>query len=131
MLVRSHEGCATITSMTIDLVMRPKRKRPVGEPCCEPLAHPAVSAPEAERLAAIAKALSDPVRLQIVDVLRSHAGEVCVCELQPLFDISQSTLSHHLKKLRDAGVVGVERRGLWAYYYVHPESLKELRAWLS
>ena len=93
--------------------------------------HPAVSAADAERLAAIAKALSDPVRLQIVDVLRSHAGEVCVCELQPLFDISQPTLSHHLKTLRDAGVVGVERRGLWAYYYVHPESLEEIRAWLS
>lgn len=111
--------------------MAPKQKRPVGEPCCEPLVHPGVSAGEAERLAAVAKALADPVRLQIVDVLRAHAGEVCVCELQPLFDISQSTLSHHLKKLRDAGVVGVERRGLWAYYYVHPDSLEVLRSWLS
>lgn len=111
--------------------MAPKQKRPVGEPCCEPLVHPAVTAEEAERLAGVAKALSDPVRLQIVDVLRAHAGEVCVCELQPLFDISQPTLSHHLKKLRDAGVVGVERRGLWAYYYVHPESLEAIRSWLS
>jgi len=64
-------------------------------------------------------------------VLRKAAGEVCVCELLPLFDISQPTLSHHLKKLRDAGIVGVERRGLWAYYFVHPEALKELSAWLS
>ena len=58
-------------------------------------------------MAAVAKALGDPVRLQLVDVLRKHAGKVCVCELVPLFDISQPTLSHHLKKLRDAGIVGL------------------------
>jgi ArsR family transcriptional regulator, arsenate/arsenite/antimonite-responsive transcriptional repressor len=79
----------------------------------------------------IAKALSDPVRVQIVDVLRRQAGEVCVCDLQPLFDISQPTLSHHLKKLRDAGLVGVERRGQWAYYYVVPGALDALSAWLA
>ena len=54
-------------------------------------------------MAAVAKALGDPVRLQLVDVLRKHAGKVCVCELVPLFDLSQPTVSHHLKKLRDAG----------------------------
>ena len=69
--------------------------------------------------------------MQLVDVLRQHAGEVCVCELVPLFDIAQNTLSHHLKKLRDAGLVGVERRGLFAYYYVEPEALEDLNAWLS
>ena len=79
----------------------------------------------------VAKALGDPVRLQLVDVLRKHAGKVCVCELVPLFDISQPTLSHHLKKLREAGIVDSERRGLWAYYYVTPEALKELSEWLS
>ena len=77
------------------------------------------------------KALGDPIRLQLVDVLRKHAGKVCVCELVPLFDISQPTLSHHLKKLRDARIVDSERRGLWAYYYVNPEALEELSAWLS
>ena len=82
-------------------------------------------------LVAIALALGDPVRLQVVDVLRRHAGEVCVCELQPLFDISQPTLSSHLRKLREAGIVGVERRGLWAYYYVLPGRLEALRSWLS
>jgi ArsR family transcriptional regulator, arsenate/arsenite/antimonite-responsive transcriptional repressor len=82
-------------------------------------------------MADVAKALGDPIRLQLVDVLRKHAGEVCVCELVPLFDVSQPTLSHHLKKLRDAGLVGVERRGLWAYYFVNPDALKELSAWLS
>ena len=77
------------------------------------------------------QALGDPVRLQLVDVLRKHAGKVCVCELVPLFEISQPTLSHHLKKLRDAGIVDSERRGLWAYYYVLPGALEELTAWLS
>jgi ArsR family transcriptional regulator, arsenate/arsenite/antimonite-responsive transcriptional repressor len=95
------------------------------------LVHPDVEPERAERLATIAKALGDRVRLQLVDVLRKHAGKVCVCELVPLFDISQPTLSHHLKKLRDAGIVDSERRGLWAYYYVTPDALKELSAWLS
>ena len=81
-------------------------------------------------MAEVAKALGDPIRLQLVDVLRKHAGKVCVCELVPLFEISQPTLSHHLKKLRAAGLVDCERRGLWAYYYVTPEALDELAAWL-
>jgi ArsR family transcriptional regulator len=95
------------------------------------VAVPDVNAGAAARLAELSKALADPIRVQLVDVLRKAAGEVCVCELLPLFEVSQPTLSHHLKKLRDAGIVGVERRGLWAYYFVHPESLEELSAWLS
>jgi ArsR family transcriptional regulator len=117
--------------MPVDLELAPKTKRPVGEPCCEPVAYPDVERPEAERMAGIAKALADPVRLQLVDVLRKNAGKVCVCELVPLFDLSQPTVSHHLKVLRDAGIVGSERRGLWAYYYVNPDSIKELSEWLS
>ena len=62
-------------------------------------------------MAMVAKALGDPVRMQLVDVLRKHAGKVCVCELVPLFDLSQPTVSHHLKKLREAGIVGSERAG--------------------
>jgi ArsR family transcriptional regulator len=64
-------------------------------------------------------------------VLRKHAGKVCVCELVPLFDVSQPTVSHHLKILRDAGIVGSERRGLWAYYYVRPGALEALSGWLG
>lgn len=82
-------------------------------------------------MAEVAKALGDPIRLQLVDVLRNHAGKVCVCELVPLFDISQPTLSHHLKKLRDAKIVDSERQGLWAYYYVLPGAFADLAAWLS
>jgi ArsR family transcriptional regulator len=117
--------------MTVDLTLSPKQKRPPGQPCCEPLVHPTVSGVEADRLSLVAKALADPIRVQLVDVLRRHAGKVCVCELTPLFDVSQPTVSHHLKVLRDAGLIGVERRGLWAYYYVIPDASKELKRWLS
>lgn len=117
--------------MTVDLTLAPKTKRPTGEVCCEPVALPDVDVEAAERIAAVAKALNDPIRVQIVDVLRSHAGEVCVCELVPLFEISQPTLSHHLRKLREAGIVDSVKRGLWSYYFVKPEPLKELNAWLS
>ena len=116
--------------MTTALKTERKVKRPAGQPCCEPLVHPAVTPAEADRIATVARALSDPIRVQLVDVLRKHAGRVCVCELTPLFDVSQPTVSHHLKVLREAGLVDVERRGLWAYYYVIPEATKELSTWL-
>jgi len=117
--------------MSPELELSPKTKRAPGEPCCEPVVYPDVERAEAERMAVIAKALGDPVRLTLVDVLRKHAGRVCVYELLPLFDLSQPTLSHHLKRLRDAGIVDSERRGLWAYYYVEPEALDELSTWLG
>jgi ArsR family transcriptional regulator len=122
---------STAQTVPLDLKLSPKQKRPAGEPCCEPVVYPDVERQRAERMATVAKALGDPVRLQLVDVLRKHAGKVCVCELVPLFDLSQPTVSHHLKVLRDAGVVGSERQGLWAYYYVIPETLKELSEWLN
>ena len=117
--------------MSIDLQLAPKQKRPAGASCCEPVVYPDVEREQAARMAGVAKALGDPVRLQLVDVLRKHAGTVCVCELVPLFDLSQPTISHHLKVLRQAGLVGSERQGLWAYYFVIPDALKELSAWLS
>src|SRR5437764_14425163 len=117
--------------MSVDLELAPKRKRLAGEPCCEPIAYPDIEREQAERMAGVAKALGDPIRMQLVDVLRKHAGEVCVCELVPLFELSQPTVSHHLKVLRDAGLVGSERVGLWAYYFVIPDALEELSAWLS
>jgi ArsR family transcriptional regulator len=117
--------------MAVDLELAPKTKRPVGEPCCEPVVYPDIEREHAERMAAVAKALGDPIRMQLVDVLRKHAGQVCVCELVPLFDLSQPTVSHHLKVLRQAGIVSSERRGLWAYYYVNPGALEEVSEWLS
>ncbi|HEY1358124.1 MAG TPA: metalloregulator ArsR/SmtB family transcription factor [Thermoleophilaceae bacterium] len=85
----------------------------------------------ASQAAAIGKALADPVRAQLFDLLRRHGGEVCQCELSPLFELTQPTLSHHLRKLADARLVSVERRGRWAYYSINAEALDELRAWLS
>lgn len=117
--------------MKQELELTPKQKRSPGMPCCEPVAYPDIDREQAERMGRIAKALGDPIRMQLVDVLRKHAGKVCVCELVPLFDLSQPTVSHHLKVLREAGIVGSERHALWAYYYVEPEALKELTAWLS
>jgi ArsR family transcriptional regulator, arsenate/arsenite/antimonite-responsive transcriptional repressor len=117
--------------MTVDLELTPKTKRAAGERCCEPVVYPDVERAQAARMAAVAKALGDPVRLQLVDVLRKHAGKVCVCELVPLFDLAQPTVSHHLKVLRDAGIVGSERVGLWAYYFVIPDAMEELSEWLK
>jgi ArsR family transcriptional regulator len=116
--------------MTVDFVLEPKTKRAAGERCCDPVVYPDVAREQAQRMAAIAKALADPVRLQLVDVLRKHAGKVCVCELVPLFELSQPTVSHHLKVLRNAGLVESERQGLWVYYYVVPGALDELAGWL-
>jgi len=89
--------------MAVDLQLAPKAKRPAGDRCCDPVVYPEVERDQAVRIAAIAKALGDPIRLQLVDVLRKHAGKVCVCELVPLFDIAQPTLSHHLARRIRAG----------------------------
>lgn len=116
--------------MTSDLELTPKTKQPPGQPRSRPVVYPDVKAQRAQRIAVIAKALGDPVRVQLVDLLRKHAGKVCVCELVPLFDLSQPTVSHHLKVLRESGIVGSEREGLWAYYYVLPDALEDLSTWL-
>jgi ArsR family transcriptional regulator, arsenate/arsenite/antimonite-responsive transcriptional repressor len=86
---------------------------------------------DAAGIADVAKALAEPVRVSILDVLRRSVVEVCQCELVPLFDIPQSTLSHHIKKLTDAGLVRVERRHKWAYYSLNRDAFTELTAWLS
>ena len=103
----------------------------VGERCCGPVVYTDVERREAVRIAARVRALGDPIRLQIVDVLRRQAGKVCVAELVPLFGVSQPTISHHLKVLRDAEIVASERPGHWAYYHVVPGALDELAAWLA
>jgi ArsR family transcriptional regulator len=91
----------------------------------------ATDATEAQRIADLAKALADPVRVRILATLREREDAVCQCELQPLFGVSQPTLSHHMRRLDDAGIVDVERRGKWAFYSVAPGTLAELRTWLE
>jgi ArsR family transcriptional regulator len=115
----------------MELELAPKTKRAKGEIRSDVVVHPDVAREHAERIAQLAKAIGDPIRIQLLDVLRRHAGKVCVCELVPLFDVSQPTVSHHLRVLRDAGLVGSEKRGLWAYYYVIPGALGDLAAWLG
>jgi ArsR family transcriptional regulator, arsenate/arsenite/antimonite-responsive transcriptional repressor len=115
----------------IELPVLSPRERRVGG-CCAPVVQPDLSVDAALDLAVVVKALADPTRLRIVDVLRKSAPEaLCQCELLPLFDMSQPALAKHLKVLVGAGVVGSERRGLWAYYFVLPDALKEFHAWLS
>jgi ArsR family transcriptional regulator, arsenate/arsenite/antimonite-responsive transcriptional repressor len=106
------------------------RTGPAAAECCAPTTglDPAL---KAERIAAAARALAEPVRVQIMDVLRRSEQQVCQCELIPLFGIQQSLLSHHMKKLVDAGLVSVERRHKWAYYSVSTDALEELTAWLT
>jgi ArsR family transcriptional regulator len=103
---------------------------PSSASCCAPPVglNPAL---DAERLATVAKALAEPLRVRIVDVLRRSEDAVCQCELIALFGIKQSLLSHHMRKLVDAELVGVERRHKWAYYYVNPDALAQLAGWLG
>src|SRR5438132_14253021 len=97
--------------------------------CCGPAAPP-LSEPESEELAGRFKALADPTRVAIVNRL-SQADEVCVCDLNAAFDLSQPTISHHLKILREAGLVESSRRGTWAYYRLVPETVDALRGALG
>ena len=108
----------------------PVLQGPSAAACCAPSAGDDPALP-AERLADVARALSEPLRVRIVDVLRRSEEPVCQCELIALYGIKQSLLSHHMKKLVDAGVVSVERRHKWAYYSVSTGALKELSTWLS
>jgi ArsR family transcriptional regulator len=103
---------------------------PAASACCTPAVglDPGI---DSARIAAVAKALSEPLRVNILDVLRRTDVPVCQCELVPLFDIPQSTLSHHISKLVDASLVAVERRHKWAYYSVSSDAFQELTAWLS
>src|SRR4051794_40035042 len=97
--------------------------------CCGPFAAP-LGSDDAERIAARFKALSDPTRVSIVNRLAA-ADECCVCDLTEAFELSQPTISHHLKVLRDAGLVESSRRGTWVYYRLVPNAVQQLRATLG
>ncbi|MFC1401802.1 MULTISPECIES: helix-turn-helix transcriptional regulator [Streptacidiphilus] len=91
--------------------------------CCPPVTSAELSETDAVRMAAMFKALGDPVRLRLFSKVASHAGgEACVCDIQDV-GVSQPTVSHHLKKLREAGLLSSERRGTWVYYRVEPQVL--------
>jgi ArsR family transcriptional regulator len=108
----------------------PTHPGPSAVTCCAPAVglDPALAA---ERIAELAKALSEPLRVQILDVLRRNPEPVCQCELIALFEVKQSLFSHHMRKLTESGLVEVERRHKWAYYSIPTDAAQELSTWLS
>jgi ArsR family transcriptional regulator len=95
--------------------------------CCPPLSVQPLSQAQAEQVAPLLKALADPVRLRLMSLVASHpGGEACVCDLNEAFDLSQPTISHHLKVLHEAGLLAREKRGVWVYYRVRTEALASL-----
>jgi ArsR family transcriptional regulator len=97
--------------------------------CCQPLSAEPLSKAQAEQVAPLLKALGDPVRLRLMSLIASHpGGEACVCDLNDAFDLSQPTISHHLKVLHEAGLVDRDKRGVWAYYRARTEALASLGA---
>ncbi len=105
------------------------RPKDAAVSCCGMATTP-VTPQDAARLAPMFKALGDPVRLQMVSMIAARP-ELCVCEITPAFDLSSGTISHHLKTLREAGIVDCERRGTFVFYWIRPEALAALSALLS
>ncbi len=94
---------------------------------CSPLTKEPLSAQSAARIAPLLKALADPVRLRLLSLVASHAdGEACVCDLNDAFDLSQPTISHHLKVLHEVGLLDRSKRGVWVYYRILPEALADV-----
>ncbi|MGH3403873.1 MAG: ArsR/SmtB family transcription factor [Streptosporangiaceae bacterium] len=105
---------------------------PVVEACAVPLTGEPLGEEAAAGLARVFKALGDPVRLRLVSLIGAHqGGQVCVCELSTAFRLTQPTISHHLKVLRQAGIIDGERRGTWVYYWLVPAALERMSALLS
>jgi ArsR family transcriptional regulator, arsenate/arsenite/antimonite-responsive transcriptional repressor len=97
--------------------------------CCAPLSAQPLTAEQAEQIAPLLKALADPVRLRLMSLIASHGGgEACVCDLNDAFDLSQPTISHHMKVLHEAGLVDREKRGVWVYYRVRTHALAAIGA---
>lgn len=97
--------------------------------CCSPLMREPLAEEQAIELSRLFKAMADPVRLRLLSLIASHAGgEACVCDLTGAFELTGPTISHHLKVLRESGLITGERRGTWVYYRVHPDVLSRLSA---
>ena len=95
--------------------------------CCSPLSREPLSQNQADQIAPLLKALADPVRLRLMSLVASHeGGEACVCDLNDAFDLSQPTISHHLKVLHEAGLLDRSKRGVWVYYRARSEALAGL-----
>lgn len=99
--------------------------------CCESSVEAGLSTAEAQQITNDLLILAHPVRLQILHILARQQGQVCVCDIESAVPVKQPTVSHHLRLLRDAGLVDCERHGLWAYYFLKREKLAELRGRVS
>ena len=103
-----------------------------GAPCCAPISEQRIPAETAALLAPAFKALGEPVRLQLMSMIASApGGEICVCDLTPAFDLTGPTISHHLRTLRETGLVDAERRGTWVYYRPRPGIMRQLASLLA
>ena len=105
-----------------------RKVRQRGTACCDGLAQAQRSPEEVQQFTDDLQILAHPIRMQILDILRRSQGAVCVCDLEAALPVKQPTVSHHLRLLREAGLIDCERQGLWAYYFVQREALAALRA---
>ncbi len=97
--------------------------------CCAPLTAEPLTMEQAAQVAPLLKALADPVRLRLLSLVASHdGGEACICDLNAPFDLTQPTISHHMRVLHEAGLVDRDKRGVWVYYRVRPQALASLAA---
>ena len=103
----------------------PERSR--GDRCCD-LSAPRLSAALAESVAADFDILAHPIRIRLLDMLAADGGKVCVCDLEERMPVKQPTVSHHLRLLREAGLIEWEKRGLWSYYFINQDALRALRS---
>lgn len=105
--------------------------QPIDTSCATQPTQLRLSAQEAAHLATLSKALGHSVRVQIMELLGRYEGEVCVCDIERHFELTQPTISHHLRVLRDAGLITGDQRGLWVYYHIRAEALAPLRHLLN
>ena len=112
-------------SKSLELMLTPSQ----AVACCSPLAREPMTSAQAEQVAPMLKALADPVRLRLMSLIASHeGGEACVCDLVDAFELSQPTISHHLKVLHESGLLSRDKRGVWVHYRVRADSLADLAA---
>lgn len=111
--------------MKVDVALPVRRK---NHPCCSPVNTPRLTDQQTSMLAERLKAVSDPTRLRMLDLLAGQPEPLCVCDITPQFPQNQPTISHHLKLLRDAGLIETARRGIWAYYWATQEGRRLLGA---
>lgn len=104
------------------------QERSLGTRCCTPASASRLATEDATQIATDLQILAHPVRLQILDILARQAGQICVCDIEAAVPVKQPTVSHHLRLLREAGLIDAERHGLWAYYFVKQDALAALRA---